>query len=242
MTSNPMLTPRVIENVMVDSKPMTIQGTINKSLILLGLVILSGTYAWNLVGTGFTDKAQIIYVASAIVGLILAIVTSFKPHLSKYTAPAYALVEGLFVGTVSAVYNAAFQGIVLDAVSLTVLTLVIMLFLYKSQIIRATARFQQVIAISTLAVLIFYLAGWIGAFLGHPMTVFNGSIMGIVISSVICIIAALNFILDFDFIVKGEQNNLPGHFEWYYGFGLLVTLIWLYLEILRLLAQFAKRR
>ena len=116
-----------------------------------------------------------------------------------------------------------------------------MLFLYKAKIIQATPTFRKVIFISTIAIAIFYLAGFIGALMGHPMTIFNGSMIGIGVSLLICVIAAFNFVIDFDFIEKGEQNNLPDYFEWYGGFALLVTLVWLYLEVLRLLAQLNQR-
>lgn len=241
MTSNPMLNPRVAENVILDSKPMTIQGAINKTLILVGIVVLSGLYTWNLMANGFLDKATLFMMSSAIIGFVLAIVTAFNPKIAKITAPVYALCEGLLAGTVSYLYNSAFEGIVVNAISLTLLALISMLFLYKTGVIKATAKFKQVIFISTIAIAIFYFVGIIGALFGHPMTVFDGSIMGIVISVVICAIAALNFILDFDFIEQGERNNLPSYFEWYAGFGLLVTVIWLYFEILRLLAQLQRR-
>lgn len=241
MTSNPMLNSRVVENVVLDSKPMTSQGAINKTLILVGIVILSGMYTWNLMANGFVDKANLFMISSSIIGFILAIVTSFNPRISKITAPVFAICEGLLAGASSYLYNAAFEGIVVNAIGLTLLALISMLLLYKTGAIKATPVFRQVIYTSTFAILIFYLVGFVGALLGHPMTVFNGSMMGIVISLVICVIAALNFILDFDFIEQGERNNLPDYFEWYGGFSLLVTIIWLYFEILRLLAQLQRR-
>ncbi len=241
MSSNPMLNNNVVENVILDSKPMTIQGAINKTFILLAIVVATGAYSWNLLARGFSDKAYLLMIASAIIGLILAIVTAFKPKISPYSAPLYALCEGLLTGVVSYTYNAAFEGIVVNAIGITLLSLFSMLFLYKTGIIKATEKFRTVIFTSTCAIAIFYLAGFIGALIGHPMTVFNGSTMGIVISIVICAIASLNFILDFDFFERGQNNVLPDYFEWYCGFSLLVTVIWLYIEILRLLAQMQKR-
>ena len=241
MTSNPMLNSRVQENVILDSKPMTVQGAVNKTLILLAVVVLSSIYTWYLCATGFADKASLLSIVGAIAGCILAIITSFNPKASKYTAPAYAICEGLLVGAVSFMYNVAYNGIVVNAVGITFLALFAMLLLYKSRIIQATPTFRKVILISTIAIAIFYLAGFIGALLGHPMTIFNGSMIGIVVSLVICVIAALNFVLDFDFIEQGSNNNLPDYFEWYGGFALLVTVIWLYFEILRLLAQLSRR-
>lgn len=241
MTSNPMLNSRVTENVILDSAPMTVQGAINKTLILLGIVVLFASVIWNIMGQGFLDKAQLLAVVSAICGFVLALITIFNPKQSKITAPAYAVCEGLLVGAVSKAYEVAYGGIVLDAVSITLLALFSMLALYKFKVIQATATFRKVIVTSTLAVAIFYIAGLIGMLFGHPMTIFNGSIIGIVVSFVICAIAAFNFILDFDFIDQGAKNNLPDYFEWYGGFGLLVTVIWLYFELLRLLAQLRRR-
>lgn len=242
MTSNPMLNQRVAENVVLDSKPMTAQGAVNKTFLLLGIVVLTGCYTWNLCAHGFSDKAGMLSVIGAIAGLILAIITGFKPQVSKITSLAYALCEGLVVGAVSFMYNAAYAGIVGQAVLATFCALFTMLFLYKAKVLQATPTFRKVIFTSTVAIMIFYLAGWIGALLGHPMTIFNGSMIGIVVSAVICVIAALNFILDFDFIEQGERNLLPSYFEWYGGFALLVTVIWLYFELLRLLAQLNNRR
>ena len=241
MTSNPMLNSRVVENVITDSKPMTVQGAINKTMILLAIVVLSGYYTWTLCAQGFADKASLLAMVSAIAGFILALIASFNPKSSKITAPAYALCEGLLVGSVSYMYAAIYEGIVLHAVGITLLTMFVMLFLYKTRAIQATDTFRKVVFISTVAIAIFYLAGFIGALFGHPMTIFNGSMIGIGVSLLICVIAALNFVLDFDFIEKGSNNNLPDYFEWYGGFALLVTVIWLYFEILRLLAQLNRR-
>ena len=239
MTSNPMLRANVAENVMLDSKPMTIQGAVNKTLILVAIVIGCAFGTWNICAQGFMDKG---FLLMKVAGLILAIITCFKPKVSKITAPAYAVCEGLLVGTISYLYNQAFDGIVVNALAITILALVVMLFMYQQRIITATPLFKKVIFISTAAIAIFYLVGFIGALLGHPMTIFNGGLIGIGVSLVICAVAAFNFIIDFDFIEQGERNNIPDYFEWYGAFGLLVTLVWLYLELLRLLAQLSRRR
>ncbi len=241
MSSNPMINSNVQENVILEGKPMTVQGAINKTLILLGIVILSGLYTWNLCAQGFSDKAGLMAIVSSIAGLILAIVASFNPKSSPITAPAYALCEGLVVGSVSFMYASLYEGIIVNAVAITLITLLSMLLLYKTKTIQATPTFRKIIFTSTIAIAIFYLAGFIGALLGHPMTIFNGSNIGIGISLLICAIAAFNFILDFDFIEQGQNRNLPEYFEWYGGFALLVTVIWLYFEILRLLAQLNRR-
>ncbi len=241
MTSNPMLNSRVAENVMLDSKPMTVQGAINKTMILLAIVVACAYYTWTLCAQGFADKAMLIMTVSLIAGFILALITSFKPNVSKITAPAYALCEGLLVGAVSYSYAALYNGIVMQAVGITLAALFMMLMLYKLRIIQATPTFRKVILISTGAIALFYLVGIIGAFIGHPMTLFDGGITGIVVSVVFCGIAALNFVLDFDFIERGSENCLPDYFEWYGGFALLVTVIWLYFEVLKLLAQMNRR-
>ena len=243
MTSNPMLKVDVARNdELSNSRPMTIEGTVNKTLILIGLVILTGIYTWNLCSNGFADKAMMLVIGGTIAGLILALITAFKPHNAKITAPVYAICEGLVVGAISFSYNALYNGIVVSAAEVTILALLSMLLLYKTKVIRATEKFRQVIVISTLAIGIFYIAGIIGALFGHPMTIFNGSLIGIGISFVFCAIAALNFILDFDFIERGAREEYPSYMEWYGGFALLVTVVWLYLELLRLLAQLQNRK
>lgn len=241
MTSNPMINDRVVENVILDDKPMTISGAINKTMILLLIVTVCAFYTWSLCAQGFADKAGLITTISAIAGFILALITCFKPNTSNITAPAYAVCEGLLVGAISFIYNAMYNGIVVQAVAITLLALFSMLLLYKTKAIQATDTFRKVIFTSTLAIAIFYLVGIIASFFGHPMTLFNGGALGIGVSVVICIIAALNFILDFDFIERGSKTPLPAYFEWYGGFALLVTVIWLYFEILKLLAQLNRR-
>ena len=241
MTSNPMLRQNTAQEIVFDSKPMSAQGAINKTGILLAIVVAVGAYCWHLCASGFSDKAMLLATIGAIMGFILALVTFFKPNTSHITAPAYAICEGALVGAVSFMYNSAYQGIVLNAIFATLAALFSMLFLYKTRIIQATPKFRKVIVVSTIGIAVFYLAGIIGAFLGHPMTIFNGSIVGIGVSLAICVIAALNFILDFDFFERAE-GRLPDYYEWYAGLSLLVTVIWLYFEILRLLAQLNSRR
>ena len=241
MTSNPMTQSRVYENVVIDSEPMTVSGAVNKTLILLLITAIVSCFTWNVAATG-SDRAQVLIWTGLILGFILAMVTSFKPDKSPVLAPVYAICEGLAVGGISYAYNAAFYpGIVLQAVVGTFLALFTMLILYKTGVIRATNRFRQVIITSTFAIAIYYFVGIIAALLGHPMTSF-GTPVGIGISVIICIIASLNFILDFDFIENGANRLAPKYFEWYGGFALLVTTIWLYFEILRLLAQLSSRR
>lgn len=240
MSSNPMIKKEINGISLEDSRPMNISGAISKTFILLCIVVVTALYSWNLCSNGFSDKANLFLIIGAISGLILAIITAFKPSASPTTAPIYAICEGLVVGAISFSYGSMYDGIVMNAISITLLALFVMLGLYKAKILQATPAFKKVVFISTLAIMIFYLAGFIGALMGHPMTIFNGGILGICLSAGICIIAALNFVTDFDFIERGD-GNLPSYFEWYGAFTLLVTLIWLYLEVLRLLAQLSRR-
>ena len=242
MTSNPMTKSRVYENIALDSEPMTVSGAVNKTLILLLITAVTSCFTWNVAASGMLDKAQILIWTGLILGFILAIVTSFKPDKSPVLAPVYAICEGLAVGGISYMYNTAFYpGIVLQAVVGTFLALFTMLVLYKTGLIKATNTFRKVVITSTFAIAIYYIVGLIASLLGHPMTSF-GTPFGIGVSVVICAIASLNFILDFDFIENGANRLAPKYFEWYGGFALLVTTIWLYFEILRLLAQLSSRR
>lgn len=240
MTSNPMVRNPIVQETTLDSAPMTASGAVNKTILLIGIVVLSAIFGWYLCTKGYTDRIYSLMIASSIGGFILALIAFFKPNTSHVTAPAYALCEGILVGLVSYAYNSLYDGIIVNALCITFLALLSMLFLYKTKVIQATPTFRKVIITATFAIAIFYLVGFIAAMFGHPMTIFNGGIYGIVISSVICLIAAFNFILDFDFIEKGD-GRLPSYFEWYSGLSLLVTVIWLYFEVLRLLAQLNRR-
>ena len=241
MTSNPMFRTQVMENTLELEKPMTVQGTINKTLLFIAIAILSGAYTWSLCLKGYADKVGMLVTASAIMGLILAIVTAFKPQAARITGGVYAVFEGVVLGGVSYMYEALYGGIVIQAIGITIIALASMLFLYTTGIIKATEKFRKVIIVSTAAIMIYYLISFVMAFMGHPATIFNGGLVGIGISLVFCVIACLNFILDFDFIEKGAQAGAAGYYEWYGAFGLMVTIVWLYLEVLRLLAQLNRR-
>ena len=241
MSSNPLLKRDFTQEAAIQGKPMTISGAINKTAMLLGIVVLVGYYTWSICASGYSDRVSMLISGSAIAGLILAVITAFNPKASPITAPVYAICEGTIVGAVSYAYGQMFQGIVFNALAITILVLFSMLFLYKAKVIQATDKFRKILLISTIAVAIFYFAGFIGALLGHPMTIFNGGLIGIIVSIVFCIIAAFNFIIDFDYIERGEKNMFPKYCEWYGAFVLLVTLVWLYLEVLRVLAQLNNR-
>ncbi len=244
-SSNPVMTGKVFEKagqITTGSSEMTINGTINKIGLLLLLVIAAAAYTWNMVTGDNPANAGTLAIAGAIGGFIMALVIIFRPKSSPITAPIYAILEGLFLGAISAIVNARYPGIAFQAVLLTIGTLFTMLFLYRSGRIRATPRFRRGVMMATGAVFFAYMISWIMSLLGMPMGFMHSAgPLGILINLVIIVIAALNLIMDFDFIEKGARMAAPKYLEWYGAFGLMVTLIWLYIEFLRLLARFAGR-
>jgi uncharacterized YccA/Bax inhibitor family protein len=179
----------------------------------------------------------------AIAGLILAVITSFKPAWAMITGSLYALAEGLFLGAISAIFEARFPGIALSAAGCTVGTLAGLLIAYQSGLIRATENFKLGVFAATAGIAIFYLVSMVLGFFGiHIPYIHQSGPIGIAFSAFVVIIAALNLVLDFDFIERGVAGGAPKHMEWYAAFGLLVTLVWLYIEILRLLSKIMGRR
>jgi uncharacterized YccA/Bax inhibitor family protein len=244
-SSNPAMTGKIFERVSslsTGSSVMTINGTLNKTGIMLLLVIAAAAYTWKIVMGADPGRAGTLAMTGAIGGFIMALVTIFRPQSSAITAPIYAILEGLFLGAISAIINAQYPGVAIQAVLLTIGTLFTMLFLYRSGRIRATPRFRRGVLMATGAVFFAYLVSWILALLGMPVGFMTSAgPMGILINLVIIVIAALNLIIDFDFIERGSQMGAPKFMEWYGAFGLMVTLIWLYLEFLRLLSRFSSR-
>lgn len=244
-TSNPVMTGRIFEKAAHTgevSREMTINGTINKVGLMLLLTIAAAAYTWRMVTGMDPGNAGTYAIGGAIGGFILALITVFRPTASPVTAPIYAILEGLFLGAISAIVNAAYPGVAFQAVLLTFGTLFTMLLLYRSGRIRATPRFRRGVFMATGAVFFAYLLSWISSLFGMNMGfLHSGGTLGIVINLVIIGVAALNLILDFDFIEKGAQMRAPKYMEWYGAFGLMVTLIWLYIEFLRLLARVAGR-
>jgi uncharacterized YccA/Bax inhibitor family protein len=244
-SSNPVLAGRIFEKAGVaapGSSVMTINGTINKIGLMLLLVIAAAAYTWKMVMGADPGRAGTMAIAGAIGGFIMAMVTVFRPRSSAVTAPIYAILEGLLLGAISAMINTAYPGVAFQAVLLTIGTLFTMLFLYRSGRIRATPRFRRGVLMATGAVFFAYLASWIMSLLGMPVGFMHSSgPVGILVNIAIIVIAALNLIIDFDFIEKGSRMEAPKYMEWYGAFGLMVTLIWLYIEFLRLLARFAGR-
>ena len=223
---------------------MTLNGTVNKTGLLLLMCVATAAYTWNLY-TGPESMGVLMpyLLVGGIGGFIVAIVTVFKKQWSPITAPLYALLEGLFLGGISVFFEAQFPGIVMQAVMLTLGVLAALLMAYKSGLIKATENFKLGVVAATGGIALLYLVN-----MGMRLFGFEGfgfihesSAMGIAFSVFVVIIAALNLVLDFDFIESGAEAGAPKYMEWYGAFGLVVTLIWLYLEILRLLAKLQSR-
>lgn len=222
---------------------MTLNGTIHRTGLLLVLVMIGAMFSWSQFH-GPASAATIAPLAfgGAIVGLILGLVTSFKQTWAPITAPMYALAEGVFIGALSAIFEMRYPGIVIQAVGLTFGTMAAMLLAYRSGLIRPTEKFKLGIVAATGGVMLLYLANMVMGFFGHSMGFINGhSGIGIAFSLLVVAIAALNLILDFDLIETGVQQRAPKYMEWYGAFALVVTLVWLYLELLRLLSKTQSR-
>jgi uncharacterized YccA/Bax inhibitor family protein len=224
----------------VDFTTMTLQGTINKSFILLGLLLIGAFATWYLTSMGYNPI--VLTVGGAIVGLILVIISAFKPHLASKLAPGYALFEGLFIGGISSVFEMKFPGIVIQAVLATFVTFIVCLGLYKFNIVKVNQTFRNVVIASTLAIGTYYLLAFIGniAFGFQPFH-YGNSLISIGFSAFVIVLAALNLFLDFDLISKSVRDRAPKYMEWYSAMGLLITLVWLYIEFLRLLSKLNSR-
>jgi len=248
-SGNPTLSEKrfkdtVLADVVTHENAMTVRGTLQKFGFLFLMVMGTAFYSWKEFAGG-GNVQPLIYIG-AFGGLVVAIVLMFKKEWSPYLAPAYALLEGLFVGAISAYYNFAFAekapGIVINAVGLTFGTAIGMYLLYSFRIIKATEKFKAIIFTATAGIAIFYLITWVLSFFGISIPFLHeGSALGIGFSVFVVALAALNLILDFDMIERGAELGAPKYMEWYGAFGLLVTIVWLYLEILRLLSKISKR-
>jgi uncharacterized YccA/Bax inhibitor family protein len=244
-TSNPALNDKTFEQIgpVGYSEAMTVQGTVNKTGMMLLLLIASAAYTWSLFIEGNNESLMMWMLVGVVGGLITAMVTVFKKEWSPITAPVYAVLEGFALGGISAIFEARYEGIVIQAVALTFGTAGCLLIAYKSGIIKATENFKLGVFAATGGIGLVYLIGWIMSFFGSSIPLIHGNgIVGIGFSLVVVVIAALNLVLDFDFIEKGAEHGAPKFMEWYAAFGLMVTLIWLYLEILRLLSKLNSRK
>ncbi|MCM3611056.1 Bax inhibitor-1/YccA family protein [Planococcus sp. MERTA32b] len=242
-SGNPSLKKEAFEkfDTIGPGQTMTIGGTVNRTFILILLVLATFVYSWNQFVENPGSVLPLILIG-AIGGLIVALITIFVPKVSPFTSPLYALLEGLFLGAISAQYEAQYGGIVFQAVMLTIAVLLSLLLVYKSGLIKVTQNFRMGVVAATGAIFLVYIISFIGGFFGFTIPyLHDSSPIGIAISVVIVIIASLNLVLDFDYIENAAASRVPKYFEWYGAFGLLITLVWLYLEILRLLSKIRSR-
>jgi uncharacterized YccA/Bax inhibitor family protein len=223
---------------------MTVNGTVWATAALLVLLVGAGVYGWNSVEVGADTVTLPGWVFPVVLGgLGVAILTIFKPNLARFTAPVYALLEGAFLGAISGLYNSAYDGIVVQAVGLTIGVFAVMLFLFATRIIKVTDKLRMGIVAATGAVFLLYMVTMVLSLFGASVSFLHDTgVMGIGISLVIVGVAAFNLLLDFDFVERGVAAGAPKRTEWYAAFGLLVTIVWLYLELLRLLSKLQGRR
>lgn len=248
-SSNPALSEKVFHRdyTSTSSEVMTINGTVNKTALSLLLVIAAAVYTWNKFFNAGTPEAGVSAIMPWVViggigGLITALVTVFRPKSSAISVPIYAVLEGLLLGGLSAIFEAQYQGLVMRAVALTLAVFAVMLFIYRTGIIKVTRGFMLGVLAATGGIALMYLVSFIAGMFGAQMEFLHGnSNLSIGISLVIVVVAALNLVLDFAFIERSSESGAPKYMEWYGAFGLLVTLIWLYLEMLRLLSKLASR-
>jgi uncharacterized YccA/Bax inhibitor family protein len=242
-SGNPALNASVFQDqVGLAGETMTLTGTVNKTGILLVCVVATAGGTWNAYSRS-PEMVLPLVAVGGIGGFIVALVTVFKKRWAPITAPLYALLEGLVLGSVSAMLEARFPGVPMQAVGLTFGTLAVLLLAYRSGLIPVTEKFKLGIVAATGGIAVFYLIMFVLGFFGVRFTSINGSgAIGIGFSLFVVVIAALNLVLDFDFIESGVRAGAPKYMEWYAAFGLMVTLIWLYLEIVRLLSKLRSRK
>ena len=240
-SGNPALSKKTFQNLSsTESRVMTLDGAVNKTAISMGILLLAAYYTYS--------NAIMSYILIGFIGgFVLALITIFKKEWSPVTVPIYALLEGLALGGISKIYAEAFEpGIVPQAIMLTLGILFALLFAYKTKIIAATENFKLGVFAATAGIGVVYLISFIMNIFGSGglpvMNPANSSMLSVGFSLFVVVIASLNLVMDFDFIEEGATNGAPKYMEWYGAFGLLVTLIWLYLEILRLLAKLSSRR
>ncbi len=245
-SGNPTLSEKAFQSVTITNyaDSMTLRGTLNKFGFMLIMLLGSAYFSWKEFQGG--GNVQPYIWTGLIGGFIVALIIMFKKEWAPYLAPAYGLLEGLFLGAISAYYNEAFAtkapNIVMNAVGLTFGTAIAMYFLYSFKIIKATEKFKSVIFTATAGIAVFYLIAMVSRFFGVDMAFLHeGSLLGIGFSLVVVAVAALNLILDFDMIEQGTIAGAPKYMEWYGAFGLMVTIVWLYLEIIRLLSKLSSR-
>jgi len=252
-TSNPIFGKKSFENAMSASyaeEQMTIRGTMNKTFLILLFVLASAFFTWQRFFEAYSpanplqgiSSIKLYLIIGGIGGFITAIIASFSPRKSGFLTPIYAIFEGMFLGGISAMFEAQYPGLVIRAVSLTFAVFLGMLLIYQQRIIKVTGRFRKGMIAAIFGIMLVYFVGWISSMFGAPLTFLssNGT-FGLIFSLIVTGISAFSLLLDFDFIERGAQAGAPKYMEWYGVFGLLVSLVWLYVNILRLLSIFSSR-
>jgi uncharacterized YccA/Bax inhibitor family protein len=245
--ANPVLNEKAFQRadqlVGASEEAMSLEGTVNKTAFLLLLVAAGAAWVWTRYFQSLDPAVIMPYmVAGLIVGLVAALVTIFLPALARISAPVYAAAQGLALGGISAFYEQRLHGIVFQAIGLTFGVLAVMLLAYRSGLIKVTDRFRMIVVAATGGIALLYFASIVLSFFGVTVPfIHQGGTFGIVFSLIVVGIAAANLALDFDFIQRGVEHGAPKLMEWYAAFGVMVTLIWLYLEILRLLSKLRRR-
>lgn len=244
---NPVLRDRFFQNLPATAEPMTLNGTLVRTGLLLVLMLITGGWTWShfmaaAAGGGLAAGAAAVQPflwGGLIAGFVLAMASAFKANWTPVTAPLYALAEGTFLGAISAMFEVRYHGIVVQAVLASIGVLVVMLALYRSGIVKVTQKFRMGVYAATGGILLLYLVQWgLSAFTSYGMPfVFGGGAFGILFSLFVVGIAALNLVLDFDLVERATAAGAPRYMEWYCAFALMVTLVWLYLELLRLLGN-----
>ncbi|MEH7351392.1 Bax inhibitor-1/YccA family protein [Gottfriedia acidiceleris] len=235
-SSNPILNSEQLTKSRHSAKAMTMGGTIGKTIIALILLIATAGYSYYLTATGTLNSK--VFIGCLIVAFIIGLVTSFSPRIAPITTPIYAAVEGILIGNISAVYEASYGMIVLQAVLLTIAIIAGTLICYATGLVKVTHRFRSIVFGLTIGVFLFYLLTMVLQLFHVPIPYIHQSgPIGIFVSLAILVIASLNLFLDFDLITKSVRQGAPKEFEWYCAFGLLVTVIWVYIEALRFLSR-----
>ena len=242
-STNPIFREKVFEEAYsLTERPMTVSGTLNKLLLLTVIMLVAAMAVFYQFYLQHFDYVNILMVAGGIIGFIAIFVIFFNQKLTPYLAPIYAFAQGAVISGISCIFEASFPGIVMQAISMTMLTVFVMAMLFKTRIIKVTDKLRSTIMIATITVAVFYIISFILMLLSVNVPYFTStSTLSIVLNVAIAILAAFNLLLDFDFIERGSKAPLPSHYEWYGAFGLLVTILWLYVEVLRLLARLRDR-
>jgi len=242
-TSNPALNENTFDGrVAVTGEAMTLQGTVNKTGILLLCVVITSAWTWGIAHSQTPEAALPWMMGGLVGGLVFALVTIFKKEWSPITSPVYALCEGLVLGGISALLERSYPGIAIQAMGLTFGVTAVMLMLYRTGVLRATPKFTVGVVAATGGIFVVYMVDLVLGMFGRHVPLLNSAgPLGIGVSAVIVVIAALNLILDFDFVETGVHARAPKYMEWYGAFGIMVTLVWMYMEILRLLSKMRQR-